>query len=152
MAELRSPKSAEQYTEPRPESAPEVIESSSEVRPKPPEEPVLKPAAVPPPDIKDTNSPVPARIITPLQHSVEDVLAQGLESLYKELSPAEQLKFKTTGEAAAARITELIQRVTVRLAEVLQLIRQWLLTIPGINKHYLEQAAKIKADKILKLR
>jgi hypothetical protein len=33
----------------------------------------------------------------------------------------------------------------------LKLIREWLLIIPGVNKYFLEQEAKIKTDKIQQL-
>lgn len=99
-----------------------------------------------------TGNPAPAvRAIPPLQRSVEAVLEEGLEDLYHELKPAEQQLFKARGEATASHITELIQKVSVKVSEILKLVRQWLLAIPGINRYYLEQAAKIKADKILKL-
>jgi len=32
------------------------------------------------------------------------------------------------------------------------LIKKWLLLIPGVNKYFLEQEAKIKADEIVKMK
>jgi hypothetical protein len=87
-----------------------------------------------------------------LQKKVESVLAEGLTELYQELSPGEKLKFKTSGEATAKKITRLLQEVKIKFSEILNLIRIWLMSITGINRFFVEQEAKIKAEKILKLR
>lgn len=115
-----------------------------ESRPRVPTPPVAPPAPATP--------AIQSRVVPPLQRSIESVLQDGLESIYRELNPAEQAKFRRQGETTAGQIAVLLQRVTVKVAEILKLIRQWLMTIPGINRYYLEQAAKIKADRILKLR
>jgi len=39
----------------------------------------------------------------------------------------------------------------IKARKVLHLIRDWLKIIPGINKYFLEQEAKIKTDKIIEL-
>jgi hypothetical protein len=89
--------------------------------------------------------------ITPLQRQIEGVLAEGLEELYRALNPVEQEKFRKTGEVTAVKISLLLQKVKIKVSEILKLIRVWLSTIPGVNKYFIEQTSKIKADKIFKL-
>ncbi|MEK7496716.1 MAG: hypothetical protein AAB657_02310 [Patescibacteria group bacterium] len=87
-----------------------------------------------------------------IQKQVEGILAEGLESVYKNLSPDKKLQFKVLGEQTARKIVGLVSQTKFRLVEVLKLIRDWLFTLPGVNKFFVEQEAKIKLDKILKLR
>lgn len=82
---------------------------------------------------------------------VEDILEEDLEELYKRLSPQKQQEFKKTGEEITSKIAQMVQFARVRVKDILALIRQWLRIIPGVNKFFLEQEAKIKADKILAL-
>ena len=86
------------------------------------------------------------------QKKVEQVLAQGLEQLYSELRPEDKVKFKTLGENTAKKITDLLQRTKVKISEILALIRQWLMSLSGVNRYFVEQEAKIKAEKLIKLR
>ena len=90
--------------------------------------------------------------VSPLERQVENTLAEGLESLYKELKPAEQVTFKKYGEDTAKKISLLLGQVKIKVSEILKLVRMWLNSIPGINKYFVEQTAKIKADKIIKFR
>jgi len=125
--------------------------------PKPIERPVTQAEKTPlgtapavTPIIPASASPIDASL--ELQHKIEGVLAEGLEQTYKELTPAEQAKFRILGEATSKRIVVLLQQAKIKFNEIIKLIRQWLITLPGINKHFLEQEAKIKADKIIKFR
>ncbi len=148
MSELPRPLPEQPIGDGRIETKAESIEVVAREQPEleTPLQPVL-PAQIAP----QTKAPQ-LRAVPPLQRSIESVLQDGLESIYRELNPVEQAQFRARGEAAASQISLLLQRVTVKVAEILKLIRQWLMTIPGINRYYLEQAAKIKADRILKLR
>lgn len=107
------------------------------------------------PEIKTTGASAPslpvARPLPPLAREIENVLEEGLEDIYRDLTPAEQAEFKKSGEATAQKIYELIRRVKIKVREIFRLIREWLKTIPGVNKYFIEQEAKIKADKIFKL-
>jgi hypothetical protein len=89
--------------------------------------------------------------VTPLQRQIEVVLAEGLEDLYRALNPVEQEKFRKTGEITAVKISLLLQKVKIKVSEILKLIQEWLSTIPGVNKYFIEQTSKIKVDKIFKL-
>ncbi len=83
---------------------------------------------------------------------IENILSQGLEEIYLELPLDKQILFQKQGEETASKILVLMQEVRVQVAKVLQLIRDWLKIIPGVNKFFLEQEAKIKADRLLALR
>lgn len=90
--------------------------------------------------------------LSPLARQIENVLEEGLSDIYRGLTPPQQADFKRRGEATAQKISTLLNRVKVKMREILRLIRDWLKTIPGINKYFIEQTAKIKAEKIIKLR
>lgn len=79
----------------------------------------------------------------------EKILSEGLEELYKKLPDNRKAEFKQKGEEAAATIEKLMQSAKVHMKKVIGVIRNWLLMIPGINKFFLEQEIKIKADKLL---
>ncbi len=91
------------------------------------------------------------RPLDPVTKEIEDILSEDLGTMYSQLSPEQQAVFKREGERAAAVIRNLIVGVTVKVKSVLDIIRRWLKLIPGVNKFFLEQEAKIKADKIAAL-
>ncbi|HLD86412.1 MAG TPA: hypothetical protein VJA28_03070 [Patescibacteria group bacterium] len=149
MAEIISPP-RERLPEVKPETLPEAPEkiTNDALAERSPEPAVQAPgpaAAAPQP---------PAVLAEPAvqQKKVEQVLAQGLEQLYSELRPEDKVKFKTLGENTAKKITDLLQRTKVKISEILALIRQWLMSLSGVNRYFVEQEAKIKAEKLIKLR
>ena len=74
-----------------------------------------------------------------------------MEEIYKKLPPDRQQKFKEEGEKTAGIIREMIKKGKVHGRKLVGLIVRWLKMIPGVNKFFLEQEAKIKADEILNL-
>ncbi len=83
---------------------------------------------------------------------IEDVLAEDLGEIYNNLTPKEQKAFKIKGEETARSVFQLVYHQTkVKVKKILKLIRNWLKVIPGMNKFFLEQEAKIKTDKIIAL-
>ncbi len=82
---------------------------------------------------------------------VEKILEQGLGSMYESLPEEAKPKFKQKGELAAREISTMVRSLKLKLGKVLELIRDWLLTIPGVNKFFLEQEAKIKVDMLQNL-
>lgn len=80
------------------------------------------------------------------------MLAEGLEETYRQLDPGAQAVFKRAGEETAKKIVTLLEQTKVQAKKVLELIVSWLKLIPGVNRFFLEQEAKIKADKLLALR
>jgi len=86
------------------------------------------------------------------EKKIEKVLAEGLEDVYLNMSLEKRKEFKTVGEQTAGKISELLEKGKVKVKKIIALIRKWLALIPGVNKFFLEQEAKIKADEIMKLK
>ncbi len=83
---------------------------------------------------------------------IEKILEEDLADLYNSLNYKEKMIFKAKGEEVAKSIFQLIYKKSkVKVKKIIKLIRSWLKLIPGINKFFLEQEAKIKADKIIYL-
>lgn len=102
------------------------------------------------PDFGYAPAPVKAPI-TEFEKKVENVLEEGMEEIYLSLNPAQQSDFKKRGEETAKLISAMLHKVRIKVKDIFRLVREWLLSIPGVNKYYLEKVAKIKADKILRL-
>ncbi len=83
---------------------------------------------------------------------IEKILEENLESIYLNMPPAKQREFMIAGEQTAKQINVLLEKAKFKIKEVINLIRKWLSLIPGVNKFFLEQETKIKADKIAHLR
>ncbi|MFA5051716.1 MAG: hypothetical protein WC544_01485 [Patescibacteria group bacterium] len=128
----------EQVPETRPEQAPEQATEDEQSRrqyvtPAPAEEPV----AVQPKSEEELR--------------VEAILSDHLEEIFMQMNPEEQAAFQKKGEETASQIAVLLQDVKVKVKSILDLIRDWLKAIPGVNKFFLEQEAKIKTDRIIAL-
>ncbi len=80
---------------------------------------------------------------------VEDILAKGIADLYRDLAPEKKPAFRAKGEEVAQKIRNMIAKGKVKVHAVLKLIKDWLHSIPGINRFFLEQEAKIKTDLII---
>lgn len=85
----------------------------------------------------------------PLSQRIESILQEDLTDLYLSLSPKDQQAFKQKGEETVSKIRVLLNQTKVNAKKIFQLIREWLKVIPGVNRFFLEQEAKIKTDKIL---
>jgi hypothetical protein len=104
--------------------------------------------------------PVPSPVITPVQPlaknpalvKIESILEEDLQDAYFKMEPKLQQKFKTEGEKTAAKIEQMLVEVKVKANKIFKLIFKWLKIIPGVNKFFIKQEAKIKTDKILKLK
>ena len=93
----------------------------------------------------------------PLQKSlevekIENILSEGMEEIYVNLSARRQIEFKKKGEETAAKIFFILKKTKVKVKKIIKLIKEWLKTIPGVNKFFLEQEAKIKTDKIMEIK
>ncbi len=82
---------------------------------------------------------------------VESILEEGLAEIYQSMAAAEQAEFRRKGEEVASQIEQMIVSFKIKARAVLDLIKTWLLIIPRINRHFLEQESKIKTDRIIKL-
>jgi len=107
-------------------------------------ETLQKPASSPVPDLSGESQSAHQEI-----EQLEEILSAGLDDIYQDLQPAAKQIFKVKGEQAAYKIQLLLQGAKVKINEILEIIRGWLLVIPGVNRFFLEQEAKIKTDKII---
>lgn len=113
----------------------EPVEAPVEQKVSPP----FSPAAVTTPAIqKDT-----------LTKKIESVLEEDLKDIYQSMPPTTQQVFKQKGEETASKIRQLLTQTKVNAKKIFELVRAWLRLIPGVNRFFLEQEAKIKTDKIL---
>ena len=83
---------------------------------------------------------------------IEKVMEDGLEDAYKALTPLQQQEFKIKGEQTAWKIRQILKKTHVKIKEIFKLLLEWLMMLPGVNKFFLEQEAKIKADKIISIK
>ncbi len=86
------------------------------------------------------------------EKKIEEVLADDLEEMYLKMSPEKRQEFKTRGEQTAKEINNLLNQTKVKVKRIIDLIKKWLSMLPGVNKFFLEQEAKIKTDKIMALK
>lgn len=80
---------------------------------------------------------------------VEDILAADLGAIYANLPDVKKAMFRQKGEEVAQTIRQMFVSGKVKVHAILEAIRNWLRLIPGINKFFLEQEAKIKTDRVL---
>ena len=83
---------------------------------------------------------------------IEKILESGLDDSYQRLSPIAKQEFKLKGEQTSLKLKELLKSSHVKAKKIFKLILDWLKILPGVNKFFLEQEAKIKTDKILALK
>ena len=83
---------------------------------------------------------------------VEKIMEQGLNDAYERLSPIAKQEFKIKGEETALKIRQLLKSTHVKVKKILKLLLEWLRMLPGVNRFFLEQEAKIKAEKIFALK
>ena len=83
---------------------------------------------------------------------IEKIMEDGLADAYRELTPIQQQEFKIKGEETAFKIRDLLKSAHLQVKKIFRLILEWLKMLPGINRFFLEQEAKIKTDKIIALK
>ena len=86
-----------------------------------------------------------------LTQEIEAVLAEDLTELFLQLPKEQQAAFQQKGEVTAGTIRRLLQEAKVNVKKIFALIAEWLQILPGVNRFFLEQEAKIKTDRILLL-
>lgn len=136
--EIEKPVETKTEQEPEPERTAEKIEESkeapSQTTPTPAQTPVQSPAK------------------SETYQQVETILEEDLKDIYLQMSEEERERFKKAGEEAAGKIETLLQETKIRVKNILSVIKNWLRLIPGMNKYFLEQEAKIKTDKIIAIK
>ena len=113
-----------------------------------PTETIAAPVAAPAPTTPDV-AKAPELEPDRLYKAVESILEEDLTDTFLAMPPDLQMKFKDKGEETAGKIREMLDSAKVSTKKVFDLIKDWLKMIPGVNKFFLEQEAKIKTDKIL---
>jgi len=83
---------------------------------------------------------------------IEKIMEQDLGDAFSELTPLQQQEFKIKGEETAWEVRKLLKSAHIKLKTIFKLILDWLKMLPGINRFFLEQEAKIKTDKIIALK
>ena len=86
------------------------------------------------------------------EKQIENFLARDLAEIYLSLPAEKKAEFRRSGEETARQINKLMEKTKINIVKIVSLIRKWLSLIPGVNKFFLEQEAKIKADEIIKLK
>ncbi len=84
-----------------------------------------------------------------LTKEVEIILEEDLTEMFLAMTPAQQAKFKEKGEETLFKVRVALGQAKINASKIFHLIRSWLKIIPGVNRYFLEQEAKIKTDKIL---
>jgi len=101
----------------------------------------VKPSAPPTTEEKETEA------------KIEKILEEDLEDTYFNLPEGQKKEFKESGEQTAWKITDIIyHKPKFFIIRIVNLIRGWLKKIPGVNKFFVEQETKIKAEKIIELK
>lgn len=155
MPDIARPLGEQTFSMPEIKSSPEVIEHNKEISTSQESKREDIPASAPESSSTDLAvvTPIPTAIVsitkTPLRRDIEKILEEDLRFLYLELVPARQEIFRQQGEITASRIEYLLNRTKVQISYMVYLIRRWLMLIPGVNRYFLEQESKIKAEKIL---
>ncbi|MFA6098700.1 MAG: hypothetical protein WCV50_02915 [Patescibacteria group bacterium] len=121
--------------ESKPEAQPEAEASRRQYAPQPVQQP-----AVTTPIVKSED----------FVH-IETILSDHLDNIFLQMDPQQQMEFSRKGEETAGKLEVIIQQTKIKVKEILNLIRDWLRLVPGINKFFLEQEVKIKADRIINL-
>ncbi len=108
------------------------------------------------PSVSDVVPPARSRPPIALQKDpvvieVEKILEDGIGSFYATMPEDAKTAFRQKGEAVALEISDMVRTFHVRFRRLISLIAGWLKTIPGVNRYFLAQEAKIKADRILEL-
>lgn len=83
---------------------------------------------------------------------IEKIMEEGLADVFRELTPTQKQEFKRKGEQTANQIRLLYNKTNIKVKKLFHLLLDWLKFLPGINRFFLEQEAKIKADKMIALK
>ncbi len=86
------------------------------------------------------------------QKEIDKILSEGLDEVFLSMDSKQQKEFTEEGEKTVKKINNLLDSTKIKLSKIISLIKDWLKKIPKVNRYFLEQEAKIKADKIIKLK
>ena len=86
------------------------------------------------------------------EKEIDNLLSEGLSETFLAMTPEKQKIFKEEGEKTTKKINILLDATKVNIGKIVNLIKHWLGLITGVNRFFLDQEAKIKADKIIKIK
>jgi len=133
------------------EEVPESAELTGEPEPARAERETARPSHAPAAIKRQPSALVPSPR-DPVTVRIEKILEDGVGDAYNRLSPIAKQEFKLKGEQTAIKIRELLKSTHVKVKKIFRLVLEWLRLLPGINRFFLEQEAKIKTDRIISLR
>lgn len=122
-----------------------LVPEAEKPAPRAPETAEKPPVALPP--LAPSAPPRPPK--SEVLIKIEKILEEDLVEFYFKMPPEQRKIFKEKGEETASRIEKMIEAGKTAARKILKLIREWLKLIPGVNKFFLEQEAKIKTDRIM---
>ena len=87
----------------------------------------------------------------------DDVVMMGIQAILRDnlgeataAMPEEaKTRFWAKAQEIGVVVADMVRQYKVEVKRVLHLLVEWLHTIPGVNKFFLEQEAKLKTDRIL---
>lgn len=85
------------------------------------------------------------------QKEIEGVLSEGLLENYQKMTPDAQKAFQASGEKAAEEIRQELLLRKINGRKVHDKIKDWMKQVPNLNPFFIEQAAKIRTDKLMAL-
>lgn len=131
----------EKMEDERPPKPAEVVEV--------PEEPVEIPEKVEhAPAITQVSKPEAKPKKDSMTMKIESMLEEGVENDFKKMLPQQQAAFMREGEELAERLKAMRGSGKFDAGLANKQITRWLRGIPDVNALFLEQAAKIKTDKL----
>lgn len=98
--------------------------------------------------------PPAAAVAPPAQKSetlerIEDIMEEDLKDVYSHLTPDKKQEFRKKGEETAEEIETMMYKVKIKSKKIFDLLFGWMKIIPGVNRYFLKQEAKIKTDDIM---
>ncbi len=116
--------------------------------------PAVVVAAEPVTDAQLAATPAPPAIVAPVDEvvsKVQQILEEGLDEAIVAMPEAAKLRFLQKGKEIGTIVADMVRRYKVEVKRVFTLLKDWLTTIPGVSRFFLEKEAKIKTDRILEL-
>jgi len=102
-------------------------------------------------DQPTAGGPVLPKNKNPQLIEIESILSDGLDQAYISLTMAKRQEFRAQGEILAHTLQIMLERGKINIKKIRRLIMKWLRVIPGVNRYFLEQEAKIKSDRLVEL-
>ena len=103
-----------------------------------------------------TAAPTESKVVPPTKikksetlEKIEDIMEEDLGDVYQNMPLDVKEEFKEKGEETAEEIEGMLYHVKIKSQKIFKLLFGWMKIIPGVNKFFLKQEAKIKTDEIM---